>query len=107
MPEEKVIDIADGIGCDCPDHGDPDMAAPDYIDGVNASAVATVLAQTSASMAQGLAFVSEMSRHQFLRGVDQVGTREAQAMQEVRADRHAREILAQRAVREQPNVAAG
>jgi hypothetical protein len=55
-------------------------------------------------MAQGLAFSTEMSRQQFLRGIDQVGTREAQAMQEVRADRHAREILAQNAVAGQPKA---
>lgn len=81
------------------------MAAPEYVDSVNASAIATVLAQTAGAMAQGLQFVGEQSRVQYLRGIDQVGTREAQAMQEVRADRHAREILAQNAVANQPKSA--
>lgn len=80
------------------------MSAPEYVDNVNASGIATALAQTSVAMAQGLAFSTEMSRQQFLRGIDQVGTREAQAMQEVRADRHAREILAQNAVASQPKA---
>jgi hypothetical protein len=93
-----------GMALSCRQIQEMTMAAPEYVDGVNASGVATALAQTSVAMAQGLAFASEMSRQQFLRGIDQVGTREAQAMQEVRADRHAREILAQNAVAGQPKA---
>lgn len=99
MPDDGVSEVPTQTGTE-----EEKMAAPEYIDGVNASNVATVLAQTAASMAQGLAFASDQARLQHLRGIDQVGTREAQAMQEVRADRHAREILAQNAVAGQPKA---
>lgn len=57
--------------------------------------------------ADGTDNVAEQTRLGFLRGIEQVGTREAQAMQEVRTSAQAREILQARAAAEQPQKAVG
>jgi len=53
--------------------------------------------------ADGAAFIAEQSRLQYLEGKDQMGTREAVAMQEVRTSAQAREVLQARAASNQPD----
>lgn len=79
--------------------------------------VATVLDQAFADnhtarmhagrrMTEGADNVAEQTRLGFLENKMQVGTREAAAMQRMDTDKLATQILAQRAVKEQPDKAA-
>lgn len=78
------------------------MAGPDLIDPVNASLLATDMAQTLAEGRKNAEFTSTQSRLLFLAGLEKIGTREAQAMQEVRTSAQAREILQANAAAVQP-----
>ncbi len=78
------------------------MAAPDLIDPVNASLLATSFGQSLALSGQGMTFVMERQRLKAIEMDEKIGTREAQAMQEVRTSAQAREILQARAAQDQP-----
>lgn len=81
------------------------MAAPELIDPVNASLLATSFGQSVSMAAQGMTFVMERQRLKAMEQDEKIGTREAQAMQEVRQSAQAREILQARAAVDQPGKA--
>ncbi len=82
------------------------MPAPELIDPVTSSILATEGAKSHQAnmshMANGQSFVLEAMRHQYTRGLEQVGMREATAAQELRTTSIGRETLQLRAVADQP-----
>lgn len=78
------------------------MAGEAVLDPVTASLLTTHALNGAQNLSNGAAFVAEAARTNFLEGKLQVGTREAQAMQETRTSAQAREVLQARAASGQP-----
>lgn len=78
------------------------MPAPELIDAVSASLLATDFAHSLATHRANAEFAANHSRLGYLSGLEKLGVREAQAMQEVRTSAQSREILQARSAMNQP-----
>jgi hypothetical protein len=76
----------------------------DLFDPVSAQLLTTHAINGSQRQADDAAFISAQSRLGYLESKEKIGTREAQAMQEVRTSAQAREILQARAASDQPKA---
>lgn len=80
------------------------MPAPELIDPVNASLLATDFGHNLAQHRVNAEFSSTQARLMHLQGMEKVGVREGIAMQEARQSAQAREILQARAASTQPGA---
>lgn len=77
---------------------------PEIFDPVSAQLLTTHAINGAQRQADDSAFVAAQSRLGYLESKEKIGTREAQAMQEVRTSAQAREILQARAASDQPKA---
>lgn len=80
------------------------MPAPEVFDSVTASLLTMHAVNGAQRQADDSGFVATQSRLGYLESKEKIGTREAQAMQEVRTSAQAREILQARAASDQPKA---
>lgn len=76
------------------------------ISDVTSELLATHALNGAQRQADGAANVAEQTRLGYLESKEKIGVREAQAMQDVRTSQIAREVVQNRAVRDQPDVKA-